>query len=110
MARLKGQSAKIIRPQIDDWLARFAVKGTRRSKIKDLSKGNQQKVQLICTLIHHPQLLILDEPFSGLDPVNADLLKQAILTAKQAGAAIIFSSHDMENVTALCDQIGRAHV
>lgn len=105
LARLKGQSAKIIRPQIDDWLARFAVKGTRRSKIKDLSKGNQQKVQLICTLIHHPQLLILDEPFSGLDPVNADLLKQAILTAKQAGAAIIFSSHDMENVTALCDQL-----
>ncbi|MFC6289647.1 ABC transporter ATP-binding protein [Levilactobacillus angrenensis] len=105
LARLKGQSAKVIRPQIDDWLQRFAVKGTRKSKIKDLSKGNQQKVQLICTLIHQPKLIILDEPFSGLDPVNADLLKQAILTAKQAGAAIIFSSHDMENVTAVCDRL-----
>ncbi|MFC6205974.1 ABC transporter ATP-binding protein [Levilactobacillus tongjiangensis] len=105
LARLKGRSAKEIRPQIDDWLTRFAVKGTRKSKIKDLSKGNQQKVQLICTLIHEPSLLILDEPFSGLDPVNADLLKQAILAAKDRGAAIIFSSHDMENVSALCDQL-----
>lgn len=105
LARLKNQSAKVIRPQIDDWLARFAVKGTRKSRINDLSKGNQQKVQLICTLIHHPKLLILDEPFSGLDPVNADLLKQAILRARDDGAAIIFSSHDMENVSALCDQL-----
>lgn len=105
LARLKGQSAQTTRPQIDDWLERFNVKGTRRSKIKDLSKGNQQKVQLICTLIHHPKLLILDEPFSGLDPVNADLLKQAIIAAKNEGAAIIFSSHDMEHVTALCDRL-----
>lgn len=105
LARLKGQRARVIRPQIDDWLARFAVKGTRKSKISALSKGNQQKVQLICTLIHRPDLLILDEPFSGLDPVNADLLKQAILTAKQRGAAIIFSSHNMENVTELCDHL-----
>jgi len=105
LARLKNQSAKVIRPQIDDWLERFAVKGTRKSRINDLSKGNQQKVQLICTLIHHPKLLILDEPFSGLDPVNADLLKQAILRARDDGAAIIFSSHDMENVSALCDQL-----
>ncbi|NLR32981.1 ABC transporter ATP-binding protein [Levilactobacillus tujiorum] len=105
LARLKNQSAKDIRPQIDDWLGRFAVKGTRKSHINDLSKGNQQKVQLICTLIHHPKLLILDEPFSGLDPVNADLLKQAILRARDDGAAIIFSSHDMENVSALCDQL-----
>jgi len=105
LARLKGQSAKTTRPLIDDWLQRFAVKGTRKSKIGSLSKGNQQKVQLICTLIHQPDLLILDEPFSGLDPVNADLLKHAILDAKQRGAAIIFSSHNMENVTELCDQL-----
>ena len=105
LARLKDQSARDIRPRIDDWLGRFAVKGTRKSRINDLSKGNQQKVQLICTLIHHPKLLILDEPFSGLDPVNADLLKQAILKARDDGAAIIFSSHDMENVSALCDQL-----
>lgn len=105
LARLKNQSAKDIRPRIDDWLGRFAVKGTRKSRINDLSKGNQQKVQLICTLIHHPKLLVLDEPFSGLDPVNADLLKQAILNARDDGAAIIFSSHDMENVSALCDHL-----
>ncbi|WP_119327199.1 ABC transporter ATP-binding protein [Companilactobacillus musae] len=105
LARLKNKSAKEIRPQIETWLKRFAVKGTKKDKIKDLSKGNQQKVQLICTLIHNPKLLILDEPFSGLDPVNADLLKQAILTAKKQGAAIIFSSHDMENVEELCDKL-----
>lgn len=105
LAELKNRPAKEIRPKIDDWLKRFAVKGNRKDKIKSLSKGNQQKVQLICTLIHEPKLIILDEPFSGLDPVNADLLKQAILDAKAAGAAIIFSSHDMENVASLCDSL-----
>jgi len=105
LARLKDKSAKEIRPLIDIWLKKFAVKGTKKDKIKDLSKGNQQKVQLICTLIHQPKLIILDEPFSGLDPVNADLLKQAILTAKEEGAAIIFSSHDMENVEEICDKL-----
>jgi len=105
LARLKDRSAKEIRPLIDVWLKKFAVKGTKKDKIKDLSKGNQQKVQLICTLIHQPKLIILDEPFSGLDPVNADLLKQAILTAKEEGAAIIFSSHDMENVEEICDKL-----
>lgn len=105
LARLKGKTAKEIRPQIDIWLQKFAVKGTKKDKIKDLSKGNQQKVQLICTLIHHPQLIILDEPFSGLDPVNSDLLKKAIFEAKDQGAAIIFSSHDMENVEELCDSL-----
>ena len=105
VARLKGKPAKEIRPQIDDWLKKFAVKGKKTDKIKDLSKGNQQKVQLIVTLIHHPKLIILDEPFSGLDPVNADLLKRAILEARDQGAAIIFSSHDMANVEAVCDRL-----
>jgi len=105
LARLKNKSAKEIRPQIDMWLQKFAVKGTKKDKIKDLSKGNQQKVQLICTLIHNPKLIILDEPFSGLDPVNSDLLKQAILSAKEQGAAIIFSSHDMANVEEICDKL-----
>lgn len=105
LARLKDKSAKEIRPQIDTWLKKFAVKGTKKDKIKSLSKGNQQKVQLICTLIHNPKLIILDEPFSGLDPVNSDLLKQAIIEAKDNGAAIIFSSHDMENVEEVCDSL-----
>ena len=105
LARLKDKSAKEIRPQIDSWLEKFAVKGNKKDKIKSLSKGNQQKVQLICTLIHNPKLIILDEPFSGLDPVNSDLLKQAIIEAKNNGASIIFSSHDMENVEEVCDSL-----
>jgi ABC-2 type transport system ATP-binding protein len=105
LARLKNKPAKEIKPKIDTWLKKFAVKGSKKDKIKDLSKGNQQKVQLICTLIHEPKLVILDEPFSGLDPVNADLLKRAILETKKNGAAIIFSSHDMENVEELCDKL-----
>jgi len=105
LARLKNQAANVTKSKIDDWMARFAVKGQPNDKINKLSKGNQQKVQLICTLIHDPKLIILDEPFSGLDPVNADLLKQAIIDAKNRGAAIIFSSHDMSNVEAICDSL-----
>ncbi|WP_203651460.1 ABC transporter ATP-binding protein [Secundilactobacillus yichangensis] len=105
LARLKGKSAKQIKPAIDQWMKRFEVKGKKTDKIKSLSKGNQQKIQLICTLIHRPSLIILDEPFSGLDPVNVDILEQAILNAKKEGAAIIFSSHDMGNVEALCDEL-----
>ena len=82
-------------------MQRFAVKGKRTDKIKDLSKGNQQKVQLIATLIHDPKLVILDEPFSGLDPVNASLLEDGIERLKAQGSAIIFSSHDMRNVEKL---------
>ena len=79
------------------------------SKIKSLSKGNQQKVQLIATLIHEPKLMILDEPFSGLDPVNADLLKQGILELKAKGSSIIFSSHNMNNVEEICDHLVMIH-
>ncbi|MQS53235.1 ABC transporter ATP-binding protein [Companilactobacillus mishanensis] len=105
LARLKNKSVKEIKPQIDSWMDKFAVKGKKTDKIKDLSKGNQQKVQLICTMIHQPSLIILDEPFSGLDPVNSDLLKQSIVEAQQRGAAIIFSSHDMSNVEEVCDSL-----
>lgn len=104
-AQLRGRTAAEIKPQIDEWLARFAVKGQRTDKIKDLSKGNQQKVQLIATLIHKPALIILDEPFSGLDPVNAGLLEDGILWLKSQGSAIIFSSHDMTNVAKISDRI-----
>src|SRR5699024_3656573 len=90
---------------IDDWLDEFEVVGKRKDKIKSLSKGNQQKVQLICTLIHEPDLIILDEPFSGLDPVNAELLENGIRKARDRGASIIFSSHNMNNVEELCDNM-----
>lgn len=86
-------------------MARLEVKGKLSDKIKSLSKGNQQKVQLIATLIHQPDLIILDEPFSGLDPVNTALLKEVILEEKERGAAIIFSDHVMTNVEELCDEV-----
>lgn len=104
-AQLRGKKKKDIQPLIDEWMDRFEVKGKKTDKIKTLSKGNQQKVQLICTLIHSPELIILDEPFSGLDPVNADLLEEGIREARKRGASIIFSSHNMNNVEELCDSM-----
>lgn len=102
---LRGIPAPKLKQEVDAWLEKFAVKGKKSDKIKSLSKGNQQKVQLITTLIHRPKLVILDEPFSGLDPLNADIMKQAILELKKAGACVIFSSHNMANVEELCDQL-----
>lgn len=104
-AQLKGMKKQDVLNKIDAWLDRFEVNGNKSDKIKTLSKGNQQKVQLICTLIHQPKLIILDEPFSGLDPINAELLKTAILDAKNNGTIIIFSSHDMANVEEICDSL-----
>lgn len=104
-AELRGQRRKDIKPKIDEWMERFEVKGKKTDKVKSLSKGNQQKVQLITTMIHDPDLIILDEPFSGLDPVNADLLEDGIKQARDNGASIIFSSHNMNNVEQLCDSL-----
>lgn len=103
--RLRGKSKKEIVPLIDKWMEKFQVKGKKTDKVKSLSKGNQQKVQLISTLIHEPKLVILDEPFSGLDPVNAELLKQGIIELKDQGSCVIFSSHNMENVEQICDHL-----
>lgn len=86
-------------------MKKLNVKGSINDKIKNLSKGNQQKIQMIATLIHQPDLIILDEPFSGLDPVNVEYMKQAILQEKKRGATIIFSDHDMTNVEQLCDDL-----
>lgn len=104
-AQLRGKKKKDVQPLIDDWLKKFDVKGKKGDKVKTLSKGNQQKVQLICTLIHEPELIILDEPFSGLDPVNAELLEDGIREAQTNGARIIFSSHNMNNVEELCNSL-----
>lgn len=108
-ARLRGMSASEINQAIDYWMDKFQVKGSRKDKINTLSKGNQQKIQLITTLIHQPELVILDEPFSGLDPVNADLLLQGILDLKAKGSAVIFSSHNMNNVEEICDKLVMIH-
>ncbi|MGY3779014.1 ABC transporter ATP-binding protein [Isobaculum melis] len=104
-AKLRGKSKQEIKPLIDFWMDKFQVKGKKTDKIKSLSKGNQQKVQLICTLIHQPKLVILDEPFSGLDPVNAELLKQGIIDLKKEGSCVIFSTHRMEHVEEICDEL-----
>ncbi|KAF1305127.1 ABC transporter ATP-binding protein [Enterococcus saccharolyticus] len=104
-ASLRGKSKKEIEPKIDEWMEKFQVKGKKTDKIKSLSKGNQQKVQLIATLIHEPKLVILDEPFSGLDPVNAELLKDGIIELKSKGSCVIFSSHNMDNVEKICDHL-----
>ncbi|MER2063513.1 MAG: ABC transporter ATP-binding protein [Alkalibacterium sp.] len=104
-AQLRGKKKSEIKPLIDQWLEKFEVKGKKTDKVKTLSKGNQQKVQLISTLIHEPELIILDEPFSGLDPVNAELLEDGIREAQANGASIIFSSHNMNNVEELCNSL-----
>lgn len=104
-AQLRGMKKAEISDKIDHWMTKFDVVGKKTDKIKTLSKGNQQKVQLIATLIHEPQLVILDEPFSGLDPVNAQLLMDGILELKEKGSSIIFSSHNMNNVEDLCDHL-----
>ncbi|EOO13477.1 ABC transporter ATP-binding protein [Bacillus mycoides] len=103
--RLKGKTKNVLQDEITYWLKKFELEDKRKSLTETLSKGNQQKVQLILSLIHKPQLLILDEPFSGLDPINASLLKDAILLLKEMGTTIIFSSHRMDHVEELCNNI-----
>ena len=105
LANLKGMSTTEVKFELPKWLDRLQVVGKMNDKIKSLSKGNQQKIQLIATLIHKPDLIILDEPFSGLDPVNTDLLKQIIFAEQARGATIIFSDHSMNNVEELCDNV-----
>lgn len=102
---LKGMKKNDVKEKIDKWLKLFEVKGSKKDKINTLSKGNKQKIQLICSLIHEPKLIILDEPFSGLDPINEEILLNAILQEKKRGAAIIFSSHNMKNVEKISDKI-----
>ena len=105
LAALKGMSTAEVKEKLPTWMEKLQVKGKLTDKIKSLSKGNQQKVQLIITLIHEPKLIILDEPFSGLDPVNTEVLKQVIFEEKERGATIIFSDHVMTNVEELCDDL-----
>lgn len=103
--RLRGKGKAELKKETEAWLERFGLADKRNVLTETLSKGNQQKVQLIASLIHKPSLLILDEPFSGLDPVNAGLLKEAIIDLKERGATIIFSSHRMDHVEELCDHL-----
>jgi len=105
MAELKGMKSSAAHKKIDYWLERFDLAEWGAKKAEELSRGMQQKVQFITTIIHEPQLIILDEPFTGLDPVNAELLKNVILEQRERGATIVFSTHLMEQVEKLCDSI-----
>ena len=103
--RLKGLSEETILTRLDYWLERFHITDYKDRKIKELSKGNQQKVQFISAVINEPKLLILDEPFSGLDPINVEMFMDAIKDFKEKGSSIIFSSHRMEHVELFCEKL-----
>ncbi|MBL7877335.1 MAG: ATP-binding cassette domain-containing protein [Cyclobacteriaceae bacterium] len=105
LAQLKGLSRKQAMDRIKIWLEKFEIKDWWNKKVEDLSKGMAQKVQFISTVLHQPKLIILDEPFSGFDPVNAQLITEKILELKEMGSTIIFSTHRMETVESLCDHI-----
>ncbi len=104
-AQLKGLSRSDAISKLKDWFVKFEIQAWWDKKVEELSKGMQQKIQFITTVIHEPKLLIFDEPFSGFDPINANIIKQEILELKKKGATIIFSTHNMESVEELCTHI-----
>lgn len=109
LGRLKGMKKAEIIPEMRKWLDRFKVPEYESKKVEELSKGNQQKIQFIASVLHKPKILILDEPFSGLDPVNVEMLKEAVLELKEQGTTIVFSSHRMEHVEELCEYLCILH-
>lgn len=105
LARLKGMSTRQATAELKEWFVKFGIQGWWDKKVEELSKGMAQKIQFITTVMHKPQLLILDEPFSGFDPVNVNLIRKEILALKEAGTTIVLSTHNMESVEELCDSI-----
>ncbi|MCC7223201.1 MAG: ATP-binding cassette domain-containing protein [Chitinophagales bacterium] len=105
LAQLKNMSRRQAQTQLDYWLEKFAIQDWRNKEIGELSTGMQQKVQFIATVIHQPKLIILDEPFSGLDPINSRLIEREIFDLRDAGATILFSTHRMEQVEEICESI-----
>ncbi|WP_315561557.1 ABC transporter ATP-binding protein [Porphyromonas endodontalis] len=113
LARLKGIDKATARKRLTEWFEKFDIMPWWNRKVEELSKGMQQKIQFVCTVIHEPDLLIFDEPFSGFDPVNAELLKQEILTLRDQWRTIIFSTHNMQSVEEVCDEcalFNKSHV
>jgi len=109
LAQLKGLSKQEAKKELDYWFDKLEIKGWWNKKIEELSKGMAQKVQFVVTVLHKPKLLIFDEPFSGFDPINANIIKDEILELKKQGSTIIFSTHRMESVEELCDDIALIH-
>ncbi|MBQ9661086.1 MAG: ATP-binding cassette domain-containing protein [Bacteroidales bacterium] len=113
LARLKGMSNHDAQQALKEWFVRFGIQDWWEKKVEELSKGMAQKLQFITTVVHKPALMILDEPFSGFDPVNAEIIRQEILRLRDEGATIILSTHNMESVEELCDNIAlinKAHL
>ncbi|MGE7649969.1 ABC transporter ATP-binding protein [Peribacillus frigoritolerans] len=109
LARLRGMNKRDALKELEYWLDRFVVPEYIDKRVEELSKGNQQKIQLIASMIHKPELLILDEPFSGLDPVNVEILKKAVIDLRDSGTTIVFSSHRMEHVEEMCEHLCIMH-
>lgn len=104
LARLKGVDKRTAHKRLTQWFEKFEIMPWWDRKVEELSKGMQQKIQFVCTVIHEPELLIFDEPFSGFDPVNAELLKKEILALRDKGCTVIFSTHNMQSVEEVCDE------
>jgi len=109
LAQLKGMSKKEAEIKLKNWFEKFEITAWWHKKVEELSKGMAQKVQFITTVLHEPKLLILDEPFSGFDPINTNLIKKEILELRDKGSTIIFSTHNMESVEEICDDIALIH-
>ncbi|WP_107039001.1 ABC transporter ATP-binding protein [Brumimicrobium mesophilum] len=104
LGKLRGLTSKEAQNQMEYWLERFGIREWRKKRIEELSKGMAQKVQFICTVLHEPDVLILDEPFSGFDPINIELIRKELLNFKKKGKSIIISTHNMNNVEEICDR------
>lgn len=109
LGRLRGLSKKDVMTKIDYWFDRFGINDWRKKRIEELSKGMAQKVQFVCTVLHEPKLLILDEPFSGFDPINVELIKQELIEMRAAGKTIMLSTHNMKSVEEICDRAALIH-
>ncbi|MFD2130141.1 ABC transporter ATP-binding protein [Pseudogracilibacillus auburnensis] len=105
LGKLRGMTGQSALIELKKWLDRFQVSHYLDKKVEELSKGNQQKIQFISSVMHKPKLLILDEPFSGLDPINVEMLKEAVIDVKNSGTSIVFSSHQMDHVEELCENL-----
>lgn len=109
LGRLRGLSKKDVLTKMDYWFDKFEINNWRKKRIEELSKGMAQKIQFICAVLHEPQLLILDEPFSGFDPINVELIKQELIEMRASGKTIILSTHNMKSVEEICDRAALIH-
>ncbi|MBW7867680.1 MAG: ABC transporter ATP-binding protein [Brumimicrobium sp.] len=105
IGQLRGLTKNEARTQMETWLNKFEIASWKKKRIEELSKGMAQKIQFICTVLHEPSILILDEPFSGFDPLNIELIRKELLSMKEKGKTIIISTHNMNNVEELCDEV-----